>query len=84
MVGGTAMTIQLPADLEQRINTRLQVESGSTVSDVLREALDALEARDEELIAIRQGLEDLENGDVVSLEDFDREFRQRHNIPRDV
>lgn len=78
------MTIQLPTDLEERINLRLQTESGATVNDVLRKALDSLDAHDEEVIAIQQGLDDLENGRVVPLRDFDRDFRSRHNISLDV
>lgn len=78
------MTIQLPNDLEERINQRLQNETGATVSDVLRNALDALDSQDQECLAIQEGLDDFENGRLVSLREFDRDFRLRHNIARDA
>ncbi len=78
------MTIQLPADLEERINSHLKSESGVTVSDVLRKALDALDLHEEDIAAIQEGLNDLEHGRVVPLRDFDRDFRSRHNISQDV
>ena len=78
------MTIQLPTDLEDRINQRLQNEAGVTVSDVLRNALDALDSQEQECLAIQEGLDDLENGRIVSLREFDRDFRSRHNIARDA
>lgn len=78
------MTIQIPADLEERINLRLQTESGATVDDILRKALDSLDYHEQEVTAIQQGLDDLENGRVTPLRDFDRDFRLRHNIPQDV
>ena len=78
------MTIQLPADLEARINLRLQSESGITASDVLRKALDALDSHDDEIAAIQEGLDDLENGRVIPLRVFDSDFRIRNNIPQDV
>lgn len=62
------MTIQIPADLEERINLRLLSESGATVDDILRKALDSLDSHEEEVIAFQQGLDDLENGRVVPLD----------------
>ena len=38
------------------------------------------EQREETLVAIRQGLADVEAGPVRPFEDFDREFRQRHGL----
>ena len=78
------MTIQVPVDLEQRINLRVQNGTGVTVSDVLRNALDALDSHEVEVAAIQEGLDDLEAGRVTPLREFDREFRSRLNIPQDV
>jgi predicted transcriptional regulator len=78
------MTIQLPTDLEERINMRLQNATGATISDVLRNALDALDSQDQENLAIQEGLDDLENGRLISLREFDRDFRTRHNITPDA
>lgn len=35
----------------------------------------------ESVAAVRRALEQAERGEGVSLEDFDRQFRQRHNLP---
>jgi hypothetical protein len=37
--------------------------------------------REDTLLAIRQGLADLEAGRVRPFEDFDREFRRKHGLP---
>lgn len=44
----------------------------------LLETLEHLEA----VQAIREGIEDVEQGRTMSLEEFDREMRRRHGIPR--
>ena len=36
---------------------------------------------DETVIAIREGLDDVAAGRTTSLEAFEREFRQRHDLP---
>jgi hypothetical protein len=42
----------------------------------------ALGAANEDLAAIQESLDDLANGDRgVSFEEFDRDFRKRHNLP---
>lgn len=39
----------------------------------------------EDLMAIREALEDMANGDQgKSLEEFDRDFRKQHGIPDDA
>ena len=42
-----------------------------------RERLETVEA-------IGKGMEDVQAGRVISLEEFDRKFRQKHNLPEDV
>lgn len=39
------------------------------------------EEREETIQAIRQGFADIEAGRVRPIEDFDREFRQKHGLP---
>lgn len=77
------MTLQVSADIEHRINLRLHTQSGITVDDVLRDALDALEFQEQEIVAIQEGLDDLEAGRLIPLREFDRMFREKHNIKID-
>ncbi len=79
------MSYQLPPDVQQRIQTRL--ESGAdkrSQDEILRHALDALDWQDEECIAIQEGIHDMEAGRVRPLREFDKEFRDRKNITRDA
>jgi predicted transcriptional regulator len=78
------MTLQVSADIEQRINMRLHIQSGVTVDDVLRDALDALDFQEQEIAAIREGLDDVEAGRLVPLREYEREFRDRRNVSQDV
>ncbi len=49
------------------------------------EALDqwrAMHPRDDDLIAVREALDDMNAGDRgVPLDEFDQQFRSRHNLP---
>ena len=47
----------------------------------MRAALSALDEHEEIVAAIGQGYDDLQAGRFQSLDDADREFRKRHNIP---
>jgi predicted transcriptional regulator len=49
---------------------------------VLRNALEALQQRDEDLAAITAGIADMEAGRYRPFAEIDAEFRQRHNIPK--
>jgi hypothetical protein len=43
--------------------------------------VDALLERDAERVAIQQGIDDMHAGRVRPLEEFDAEFRRKHQIP---
>jgi Arc/MetJ-type ribon-helix-helix transcriptional regulator len=60
-----------------------QVATGAfaTPDDVVREALAALRSRDDEVLAIQQGIDDMKAGRVKPLREFDREFRRRNGLP---
>ena len=58
--------------------------AGLSPEECLREWRSELAERSATLAAIQEGLDDLRADRVQSLEDFDREFRLRHNIPEDV
>ncbi|MCO6046475.1 hypothetical protein NG895_21460 [Aeoliella sp. ICT_H6.2] len=52
--------------------------------DRVEEYVVQLIERDRERLAILQGLEEARAGKVRPLEEFDREFRERHSIDMDV
>jgi len=67
------MQIDLPEDLIRRLMER--TSTGKSKADVLRDAMDALDWRDGEVAAIKEGIDAMQNDQVQALEDFDREFR---------
>ncbi|MBX9788433.1 MAG: hypothetical protein K2Y37_05920 [Pirellulales bacterium] len=71
------MTLQISADVEQLI--RLQMATGHYQSedDLLRDALQALAERADDVAAIQEGLDDLLAGRVHLLDEVDAEIRQR-------
>jgi len=51
--------------------------------EILRAAVTALEERNADFAAIRNGIDDMENGRYVPLEEFDAEFREQNQIGKD-
>lgn len=78
------MTYQFPLDLEEGIKERMASGRYSSEDDLLRDALHALRWRDQEVVAIQEGIDDMEAGRMKPLRDFDREFRERNNIRQDA
>jgi Arc/MetJ-type ribon-helix-helix transcriptional regulator len=72
------MSIDLAPDVWDEIQRQIATGSVASHDSVLREALVALRFRDEEVLAIQQGIDDMEPGRVMPLHDFDREFRRRN------
>ena len=66
------------------IKQRMKTGQYASEDEVLREALRALKLRDDEVAAIQEGIDDMEAGRVKPLREFDREFRERKNIPQDA
>jgi predicted transcriptional regulator len=56
-----------------------EIASGSYTSpdEVLRDALAALRTREQEVVAIQEGIDDMEAGRVRPFREFDREFQHR-------
>lgn len=75
---------QFPPDLEDEIKQRMKTGQYASEDQLLREALQALTWRDDEVAAIQEGIDDMEAGRVKPLREFDREFRDRKNIPQDA
>ena len=75
---------QFPPDLEDEIRQRMNTGQYASADDVLRDALRALKWRDTEFAAIQEGIDDMRCGRVKPLREFDRELRERKNIPHDA
>lgn len=72
------MSVHLAPDIWNEIQRQIAAGRYSSYDEVLREALAALRAREEEVRAIQQGIDDMEAGRVTPLREFDREFRHRN------
>ena len=66
------------ASFHQFVGQQLASEAAAHLSP--EKTLAIWREREETLSAIREGLVDVEAGRTISLEDFDHEFRQRHDI----
>lgn len=75
------MPYQLPPDIDQRVQSQIALGLYQNPGDVLKDALDALERQNEDVAAIGRGIEDEKAGRLTSLEDFDKEMRQRSGFP---
>lgn len=75
------MSIDVAPDVMNAIQRQLASGSYSSPDELLREALAALETRDAEVVAIQEGIDDMEAGRVMPLREFDREFRRRNGLP---
>jgi predicted transcriptional regulator len=58
----------------------LKTDRYDCVEDLLRDALQALKQRDEEVAAVQEGIDDMQSGRVRSLAEFDEEFRRRKRL----
>jgi Arc/MetJ-type ribon-helix-helix transcriptional regulator len=74
------MPYQLPPDIDQRVQSQIALGIYSTPAEVLNEALDALERRNADIEAIREGINAWHRGEVQDLDKFDSEFRARNGI----
>jgi putative addiction module CopG family antidote len=75
------MSVDLSPDIWNEIQRQLASGSYSSPDEVLREALTALRSRDQEVVAIREGIDDMEARRVRPFREFDREFRIRNELP---
>lgn len=69
------MNYQLPPDLDQRIQSQLALGIYKSPAEVLSDALDALDQRNEDLASIRRGIEDENSGRIISFKQFDEQLR---------
>jgi putative addiction module CopG family antidote len=78
------MTYPLPPDVAERIHDLVARGQYGNEADVLRAALKALERDEGDLAAIRAGIADYEAGRYQTLEEFEADFRKRHQIADDA
>ena len=75
------MSVDLAPDIWNEIQRQMAAGGYSSHDEVLREALAALWAREQEVLAIQEGIDDMEAGRTMPIRDFDREFRRRNGLP---
>lgn len=77
------MSYQFSPDVEQRIREQIALGNYTNEDDVLRDALEALEARNADVAAIRAGVEDMKAGRTRSIDDVARDIRRKHRWKSD-
>jgi putative addiction module CopG family antidote len=75
------MSVDLSPDVWNEIQRQLSSGSYTSPDEVVRVALAALRSRDEEVLAIQEGIDDMEAGRVRPFREFDLEFRKRNGLP---
>jgi Arc/MetJ-type ribon-helix-helix transcriptional regulator len=74
------MTYQLPPEIDQRVQAQIELGIYQTPAEVLTDALDALNQRNEDLASIGRGLEDERAGRLKPLDEFDRSIREQFGL----
>jgi len=74
------MTCQLPPEIDQRVQSQLSLGIYQTPADVLNDALDALDQRNEDLASIERGIADEQAGRVTPLHEFDQDIRSQYGF----
>ena len=70
------MSYRMPPDVEHLVSEQMRQGSYQSEDEVLRDALQALAEKNEDLTAIRAGIEDMEAGRVKPLRDVDAKIRK--------
>ena len=73
-------TNSFPPDLAEEIHRRMESGRYATEEDVLRDAFEALKWRDNELVALQEGIDDMNAGRIKPLAVADKTIRDRKNI----
>lgn len=77
------MEISLTPELQRLVEVKVAQGLYRTDEEVLRAAMQALDAQEQTLAAIAEGYSDFRAGRYRSFEEVDAEFRQRHGLPHD-
>ena len=75
------MSVDLAPDIWKEIQRQLASGTYTSPDEVLRDALAALRSREDDAIAIQEGIDDMEAGRVRPIREFDREFRHHNGLP---
>lgn len=59
------MSVELAPDIWNEIQRQIAIGGYSSSDEVLREALSALRAREQEVLAIQEGIDDMEAGRTI-------------------
>lgn len=78
------MAYQFPSDVAKSIRERMSEGNYSSEDDLLRDALEALAARNADLAAIQAGIEDMEAGRTRPLADVANDIRRKHGWTSDA
>jgi len=76
------MQYEVPPDVDQQIRQHVATGHYASEAEVLREAMRALESRDQEIAAIQAGIDDMEAGRVRPFEEVDAEIRERFGFSK--
>ena len=69
------MAYPFPPDVQQLIRLGMAIGNYATEDDILREALDGLIQRNEDLAAIQAGVADMNAGRIRPIREVDAEIR---------
>ncbi len=79
------MSYQFPPDVQAQLQKYVATGQYATEDDVLRDALQSLRERDENVSAVKQAIADMEAGDHGKpFDEFVEQFRAEHKVPRDT
>ena len=73
------MIISIPSDLERQIQHLIASGNYQSEADVLRAAITALATQDADMVAVREGIADLEQNRVRPLPEVAAEIRMKHS-----
>ncbi len=77
------MGYQFPPELDELVKLQLATGQYGSENEVLLDALLSLQRQRDDLVAIQEGIDDMEAGRVKPLRQFDQELRARKNISPD-
>ena len=77
------MSYAFPPELDRLVRQKLATGEYGSEDEVLLDAMRALQDRDQTIMAIREGIADMEAGRTRPLEEVDAEIRDRHGIRAD-